>query len=345
MEEKSWEYLGLEWEDVRSEWAQMKNAVDEHKKNKKVIARCLRNISGLWGEDQAVLFQELSGNELEEIATLAKIIPDYKQARCMVNHRIMIRLQDPNSAPRPQKCVAQTEDWKTCRKNPDPSPCPISRSALRKLNFHLDEHYIIRPGRGLKNDSGPSDFGPSEKNIGGKYGPPQRNDGRSERKSGNPTLKRQKSAHQCQCSQRIDRRFLVELDMTLWISIRHALTLLQISLMYEYRLCALHKENLRRHLALKKSEDLGHRMMELYNFQEDDCIEEFLIENIEWFQTPIWLAGRRGLDKDGSRIWWKHLDRIEDGEPAIEPLSDEDPLEQLDQGSDVEPNQDAEMAD
>ena len=119
----------------------MRNAVDEHKKNKKVIARCLRNISGLWGEDQAVLFQELSGNELKEIAALAKIIPDYKQARCMVNRRIMSRLQDPNSAPRPQKCVARAQDWKTCRKNPDSSPCPISRSALRKLNFHLDEHY------------------------------------------------------------------------------------------------------------------------------------------------------------------------------------------------------------
>lgn len=106
-EESSWEYLGLEWKDTKSDWAQMKNAVEEHEENKKVIARSLRNNSGLWGEDQAVLFQELSENELKQISALARIIPDYKQARRMVNHR---RLQDPNSTPRPRECVAKTQD-------------------------------------------------------------------------------------------------------------------------------------------------------------------------------------------------------------------------------------------
>lgn len=37
-EESSWEYLGLEWKDTKSDWAQMKNAVEEHEENKKVIA-------------------------------------------------------------------------------------------------------------------------------------------------------------------------------------------------------------------------------------------------------------------------------------------------------------------
>ena len=68
--ESSWEYLGLEWKDTNSDWAQMKNAAEEQEENKKVLARCLRNNSGLWREDQAVLFQELSENEVKQISRI-----------------------------------------------------------------------------------------------------------------------------------------------------------------------------------------------------------------------------------------------------------------------------------
>lgn len=57
-------------------------------------------------------------------------------------------------------------------------------------------------------------------------------------------------------------------------------------------------------------------MNALHKARGDSDLKRFLIRNITWFQTPIWIEGRRGLDYHGKCIVWKSSSRNEPGEPT-----------------------------
>ncbi|MCJ1346694.1 hypothetical protein MMC31_004912, partial [Peltigera leucophlebia] len=130
------------------------------------------------------------------------------------------------------------------------------------------------------------------------------------------------SKNECQCSAKIPPKFLAQFADPTWISVREALEFSHFSTLAGYRFFRLHKEKLGHQLALSKSEHLDYRIKELHQvIRADDELEQFLIDHIEWFQTPIWLTNKREIGKNGVPIIWKHIDRTEDGKPTIEPQS------------------------
>lgn len=58
-------------------------------------------------------------------------------------------------------------------------------------------------------------------------------------------------------------------------------------------------------------------MNALHKARADSDLQPFLIQSITWFRTPIWVEGKRGIDKHGKSIIWKSSLTIEPGEPTI----------------------------
>lgn len=349
---KTWIHLGLEWDDVKGDWVNMKKAVKDHEANKKVIAKTLRGIEKNWGKKRALIFQKSAGNELKQIQACSNSIPDYKLARRILNLQILRRLKIPGGGKSPDRCIPRAKDWTNTRANATLNPQPISRSQLRALNFHLDGEGIIQPGRRLKNDSDLDSVTSSGSVVAEdssnesdhqsqsqqattpsqsrreqpcreepRREQPRRNQRQGEGQtgpvvgtSGNGLEKSRVMKNSCRCSKNVPQVYKRGLDDDNWISIRDGLFFLHAFKFFSYRLCGSHLKQLRRHLALSECKDLLLRINALHKARGDSDLKRFLIRNITWFQTPLWIEGRRGLDKHGKFIVWKSSSRTELGE-------------------------------
>lgn len=64
---KSWIYLGLQWNDIKRYWRDIKKAITNYERNKKRITNLLKLIKKNWGKRQALIFQLSAKNKLKQI--------------------------------------------------------------------------------------------------------------------------------------------------------------------------------------------------------------------------------------------------------------------------------------